>query len=656
MHKNKDLAQCQTENSGLFFSFLLSSISMRLFSEFLSSVDISWTAVKLRICSQDELHLAVFASQYAATVFDYLLETRCLCSTSQFMVEDFGISEQYNATFVGLLASTFFFCQFATSILWGAASDKYGRRPCLLWGVALNGLAMVQFGFSSSFGLAVLGRALAGGLSGNVAISKSYLGEVTSGSRSAKGFGLLGFVWGIGSVTAPMAGGYLSNPTSRYPGVFPGDKFPVLVDFPYLLPSAVSAVVALVALTTGLFYLPETPAFLERAAVTAPRAGPCEVAAHTISSALKWFQPSRRQQYHSLATTTIPVGAAAQAAPCTAAEVEMQPVGAGSTAAISPVQDSGHMGLGSAAPAQAASVPQLHLGAPPPEPRRLRCCSCSAWLLSRGISNATALCIASYACVAMAQVLFDELMPIFAKTSGSSGGLSFDSGQVGLVLTMQGAALIVYQPVFFPIIVQRVGAVRLFFISALLLVPVFFFFPALTLAYDAPAVLWPALAVAIVAKACLLANMFTGILMLTNRSARGANLGKVNGVSQSSSAAVRSVSPFVGGVLYSVSTGLPGRLHAMLPYALPTCVLFVCAWLSNKIPASLNFEEEDPVAEAAPAVPDPTGADDTKGLLEPTKQGGGDSPLGGDQPQAQFAQVVAGDPDVSDAALTQHVL
>lgn len=629
---------------------------MKLFSTYQSST-ISHPGVgnTFGLAVQNELHLAL-SSGKSSNMTGLLMHAFSMHIT-QFMVEDFGISDQYNATYVGLLASTFFFCQFATSILWGAASDKYGRRPCLLWGVALNGLAMMQFGFASSFGLAVLGRALAGGLSGNVAISKSYLGEVTVGNRSAKGFGLLGFVWGIGSVSAPIAGGYLSNPTTRYPSVFPPASFPVLVDFPYLLPSALSAVVAALALVVGYFFLPETPAFLRRQAELATQLqaaaapGPMQVLLECATKALHYMkrQPAS-QQYQPVATSQALPGAAPQVSAGAlpgSAQLELAPA----RQERGPAGAQEHLDTATVQPAYSAvappDTPQLHLGGTVlPRPRR-QCCSCATWLLSRGISDATAMCIASYACVATAQVLFDEMMPIFAKTKGGSGGLSFDSGQVGLVLTIQGVALILYQPLLFPILVQRIGAVRLFTASSLMLVPVFFLFPCLSLAYDAPAVLWPALAAAVVIKACLMANMFTGILMLTIRSARGENLGKVNGVSQASSAAVRSVSPFVGGVLFSLSTAVPGRLHAMIPYALPTVVLLGCAWLSNQIPPSLNFDE-DPPASAQPLEAEA----DTKQLLQPDKTTTDDSPVGSDLPLPQYIQPAGTDPD-SDQAQQQ---
>jgi MFS family permease len=40
--------------------------------------------------------------------------------------------------------------------MWGLLTDKYGRKPCLLSGLAGSGLAMLMFGLSSSYIMAVV--------------------------------------------------------------------------------------------------------------------------------------------------------------------------------------------------------------------------------------------------------------------------------------------------------------------------------------------------------------------------------------------------------------------------------------------------------------------------------------------------------------------
>lgn len=438
------------------------------------------------------------------------------------MVEDFGVPETQVAAHVGLLASAFFLAQLLSSVLWGMASDKWGRRPCLLLGVVLSGAAMVQFGLASSFPLAVLGRVLAGGLSGNVGITKTYMGEVARGSRAARGFSVMGTVWGIGSILAPIVGGYLSQPTEKFPATFPPEGTPFLVQFPYFLPCMASTLVAAVAALLGFFFLPETHAFLSGA--TGPPRQFCGGACS-------------RRAYAKLPDTEA-------AAPPGGAGGDVQPAGACGT----------------------------------------------------GIPSVTAHAILCYAGVAMAQVLFDELMPVMAKFPVSKGGLGFQAAQVGLVLTIQGVVLVLYQLLLFPHMVAWLGTLRLFQMSAGGLVPVVLLWPFTTLAAEASsAQLWAVVSVLIGLKAIVMANLFTGVMLLINASVRQAvPLGTVNGVAQSASAGVRSVAPFLGGVLFSASHALHWRLHGLVAYLLPAMVMLAVAAGSLRLPSWLDEDQPSP--------------------------------------------------------------
>ena len=51
-------------------------------------------------------------------------------------------------TFSGMLVAAFSFGQFFTCYLWGYLSDKFGRRPILLVGMAFNIFLVPLFGFS----------------------------------------------------------------------------------------------------------------------------------------------------------------------------------------------------------------------------------------------------------------------------------------------------------------------------------------------------------------------------------------------------------------------------------------------------------------------------------------------------------------------------
>ncbi len=70
------------------------------------------------------------------------------------------------AVYVGMVTSAFAFAEFSSGVAWGRISDRIGRKPVLLTGLAGTALSMLVFGFASSLPIALLGRALGGLLNG----------------------------------------------------------------------------------------------------------------------------------------------------------------------------------------------------------------------------------------------------------------------------------------------------------------------------------------------------------------------------------------------------------------------------------------------------------------------------------------------------------
>ena len=75
---------------------------------------------------------------------------------------------------------------FFGSLFWGMMSDVIGRRPCLLAGIVGTLLAVVMFGMSTSFGMAVAARLLWGALNGNIGVVKTYMSEICDDSTQAR--------------------------------------------------------------------------------------------------------------------------------------------------------------------------------------------------------------------------------------------------------------------------------------------------------------------------------------------------------------------------------------------------------------------------------------------------------------------------------------
>ena len=85
-----------------------------------------------------------------------------------YMIESFGVDKEdpLISFYGGLVTAAFTFAEFSSGMLWGKLSDRIGRKPVLLTGLAGTGLSMLVFGFSPNIYVAVVARALGGLLNG----------------------------------------------------------------------------------------------------------------------------------------------------------------------------------------------------------------------------------------------------------------------------------------------------------------------------------------------------------------------------------------------------------------------------------------------------------------------------------------------------------
>jgi MFS family permease len=92
------------------------------------------------------------------------------------MVVDFGLvddgDERKIGNYAGFIISAYPLSQFFFAFMWGYLSDKYGRRPILIIGVAGSAVCSLLFGFSTNIYWAVAVRAMLGALNGNNGIFK----------------------------------------------------------------------------------------------------------------------------------------------------------------------------------------------------------------------------------------------------------------------------------------------------------------------------------------------------------------------------------------------------------------------------------------------------------------------------------------------------
>jgi DHA1 family tetracycline resistance protein-like MFS transporter len=133
------------------------------------------------------------------------------------LVGEFTLGREAQAYWYGAILVTFGTTQFLCAPLLGALSDRFGRRPLLLLGIAGLGATFLVTALARSLWLIVAARVLGGGLSANFAVAQAYAADVTPPERRTQSLGKLGAMFGIGFVVGPMLGGLLGGIDLRLP-------------------------------------------------------------------------------------------------------------------------------------------------------------------------------------------------------------------------------------------------------------------------------------------------------------------------------------------------------------------------------------------------------------------------------------------------------
>ncbi|KJA16892.1 hypothetical protein HYPSUDRAFT_206686 [Hypholoma sublateritium FD-334 SS-4] len=178
------------------------------------------------------------------------------------LIRDLGITNGDEAKvgyYVGLMQSLFFLTQAFTVLHWSRLSDRIGRKPVILVGLAGLCVSMFCFGLSTTFWGLVLSRSLNGALNGNIGVIKSIMAEMTDDTNISKAYAYQPIAWSTGSTIGPIIGGSLARPAERFPQLFGHSEFHK--KYPYFLPCAVPATFSAVAWLVTFLFLEETVRF-----------------------------------------------------------------------------------------------------------------------------------------------------------------------------------------------------------------------------------------------------------------------------------------------------------------------------------------------------------------------------------------------------------
>ena len=143
----------------------------------------------------------------------------CLGMSLIFPVMPFIRNEYHFSAFdMGMMSSLFALVQFVASPIVGRISDRTGRKPMLVWGLIVFGLAEFVFAATSKLWLFDLSRAV-DGLSAAMFVptSMALAADITTREQRAKVIGWLSAAFSGGLMLGPGLGGLLANISYKMP-------------------------------------------------------------------------------------------------------------------------------------------------------------------------------------------------------------------------------------------------------------------------------------------------------------------------------------------------------------------------------------------------------------------------------------------------------
>ncbi|MBI1344608.1 MAG: MFS transporter [Terrimonas sp.] len=117
----------------------------------------------------------------------------------------------------GWLTAAYAVMQFICAPALGNLSDKYGRRPVLLFSLFGFGIDYIILAVAPSYGWLFVGRVIAGITGASFSTASAYIADISTAETRAKNFGMIGAAFGAGFILGPALGGLLGEIDTRAP-------------------------------------------------------------------------------------------------------------------------------------------------------------------------------------------------------------------------------------------------------------------------------------------------------------------------------------------------------------------------------------------------------------------------------------------------------
>lgn len=117
----------------------------------------------------------------------------------------------------GWLTFAYAIMQFIFAPILGGLSDRYGRRPVLLFSLIGLGIDYLFLAYAPTIGWLFVGRLIAGAAGASFTTASAYIADISTDENRSQNFGLVGAAFGLGFIIGPVIGGIFSQYGTRVP-------------------------------------------------------------------------------------------------------------------------------------------------------------------------------------------------------------------------------------------------------------------------------------------------------------------------------------------------------------------------------------------------------------------------------------------------------
>ncbi|MGB9672806.1 MAG: MFS transporter [Anaerolineales bacterium] len=147
-----------------------------------------------------------------------------------------------SAFLIGVLGAAYPAMQFIGAPLLGRLSDRFGRKPILLFSQLGTLIGFLVLGFSSALWMLFLARIIDGLSGANISTAQAAISDSTTEKTRTQGLGLIGAAFGLGFILGPIIA-FVSL---------------TLSDNNYQIPAFIAALFSFISILLTLFWFEET--------------------------------------------------------------------------------------------------------------------------------------------------------------------------------------------------------------------------------------------------------------------------------------------------------------------------------------------------------------------------------------------------------------